>query len=88
MKATMLAAAILAAFAATTAQAANEPCSGKKGGVNHCEGGKFVCNDGTISASKKTCSGGSRSSGKSAGARDTSSGGQSTGSMGSQKKGQ
>ena len=39
------------------ADAANKPCSGKKGGVSHCSGGKFVCNDGTISASKKTCSG-------------------------------
>ena len=22
-----------------------EPCSGKKGGVSHCSGGKFICND-------------------------------------------
>ena len=34
-----------------------EPCSGKKGGISHCSGGKFVCNDGTVSRSKKTCSG-------------------------------
>jgi hypothetical protein len=33
-----------------------EPCSGKKGGISHCSGKKFVCNNGTISASKKTCS--------------------------------
>lgn len=39
--------------------AANTPCSGKKGGVSHCANGKFVCNDGSISASKKTCSAGS-----------------------------
>ncbi|EOT8342664.1 hypothetical protein ACKW9N_004375, partial [Shigella flexneri] len=27
-----------------------------KGGISHCTaGGKFVCNDGSISASKKTC---------------------------------
>lgn len=32
-----------------------EPCSGKKGGISHCSGGKFVCKDGTISASKKVC---------------------------------
>ena len=38
--------------------AANTPCSGKKGGVSHCAGGKHVCNDGSISASKKTCSAG------------------------------
>lgn len=37
--------------------ARNAPCSGKKGGVSHCAGGKFVCNDGTVSASKKICSG-------------------------------
>lgn len=39
------------------ADAANTPCSGKKGGVAYCRGGKFVCNDGSTSASKKTCSG-------------------------------
>ncbi|EFD7691328.1 hypothetical protein F1L23_20755, partial [Escherichia coli] len=34
--------------------ARNYPCSGKKGGVSHCTSdGKFVCNDGTISKSKK-----------------------------------
>lgn len=34
-----------------------QPCSGKKGGISHCtKGGKFVCNDGTISKSKKVCS--------------------------------
>lgn len=38
-------------------QAANTPCSGKKGGISHCQNGKFVCNNGTISQSKKTCSG-------------------------------
>lgn len=38
------------------ANAANTPCSGKKGGVSHCASGKFVCNDGSISASKKVCS--------------------------------
>lgn len=33
-----------------------QPCSGKKGGVSHCTtGGKFVCNDGSISKSKKKC---------------------------------
>ena len=38
------------AFAATT------PCSGKKGGVDHCADSKFVCKDGSISSSKKMCS--------------------------------
>lgn len=33
-----------------------EPCSGKKGGIKHCTAdGKFMCNNGTISASKKVC---------------------------------
>lgn len=39
-----------------TAHAANYPCSGKKGGVSHCEGATFVCNDGTASGSKLNCS--------------------------------
>lgn len=48
------AAAALAALA-LPALAANTPCSGKKGGISHCASGKFVCNDGSISASKKMC---------------------------------
>nr|WP_074388354.1 hypothetical protein [Buttiauxella brennerae] len=37
--------------------AKNYPCSKSKGGVSHCTGdGKFVCNDGSISRSKKHCS--------------------------------
>lgn len=35
--------------------AANTPCSGKKGGIDHCEGSKFICVDGSVSASKKIC---------------------------------
>ena len=31
------------------------PCSGNKGGINHCEGTKFICNDGKASGSKKDC---------------------------------
>ncbi|HAM3643795.1 TPA: hypothetical protein IBK98_005684 [Escherichia coli] len=32
------------------------PCSGGKGGISHCTSdGRFVCNDGTISRSKKYC---------------------------------
>lgn len=33
-----------------------QPCSGKKGGVSHCLGKYFVCNDGSTSQSKRTCS--------------------------------
>ena len=49
---------LLALLLASAAHAGNKPCSGKKGGVSHCAGGKHVCNDGSISASKKTCSAG------------------------------
>lgn len=40
----------------TLSYAANLPCSGGKGGVAMCRGDLFVCNDGSISASKKSCS--------------------------------
>ena len=33
-----------------------QPCSGSKGGISHCDGAKFICNDGSTSASKKHCS--------------------------------
>ncbi|MEI6708182.1 MAG: hypothetical protein WCK96_13735 [Methylococcales bacterium] len=36
--------------------AANTPCSGKKGGIARCDGAQFVCNDGTISKSQRNCS--------------------------------
>ncbi|MGE4372272.1 MAG: hypothetical protein AB7E29_05090 [Xanthobacter sp.] len=44
-------------LATTPAIAANQPCSGKKGGISYCRGDKFVCKDGSTSASKKKCSG-------------------------------
>jgi hypothetical protein len=40
----------------TYAWAANTPCSGKKGGIDRCDGDLFLCNDGSISGSKKSCS--------------------------------
>lgn len=48
---------VLAFGLSTAAEAGRgkQPCSGKKGGVSHCQGSKFVCKDGSISASKKTC---------------------------------
>lgn len=46
---------VVAFLACASAQAANKPCSGKKGGVSHCDGATFVCNDGSISASKRDC---------------------------------
>ena len=38
------------------ANAQNYPCSKSMGGVSHCQNGKFVCNNGKISQSKKVCS--------------------------------
>jgi len=35
--------------------AANQPCSGKNGGIAYCDGAKFVCNDGTVSKSQRNC---------------------------------
>lgn len=43
-----------------------EPCSGSKGGIAHCSGTRFVCNDGSLSASKKICTGGAPSRGMTA----------------------
>lgn len=35
-----------------------QPCSGSKGGIAHCTSdGRFVCNDGSLSKSKRFCSG-------------------------------
>jgi len=48
---------LLTIFVTFQADAGRKPCSGSKGGISHCtKGGKFVCNDGSISASKKICS--------------------------------
>ncbi|EOE6835639.1 hypothetical protein MOV59_000439 [Proteus mirabilis] len=35
---------LLSLFSINTVSAQNYPCSGKKGGVSHCENGKFICN--------------------------------------------
>lgn len=43
-------------LAVPVAQAGNTPCSGRKGGIAGCDGDTFLCNDGSISASKKSCS--------------------------------
>lgn len=54
MKALLMAVLSLTLLA-PLAEARNTPCSGKKGGVSHCSGGKFVCKDGTISKSRQVC---------------------------------
>jgi len=43
-------------FSTLEALAANTPCSGRKGGIAGCDGDLFLCNDGSISGSKKSCS--------------------------------
>lgn len=43
-------------FASGAATAANQPCSGKKGGISHCVGALFICVDGSPSQSKRNCS--------------------------------
>lgn len=47
--------ALALAWVCKAASAENYPCSGKKGGVDHCEGTLFVCTDGTYSASTRSC---------------------------------
>lgn len=46
---------MLGLFSLNLAHARNYPCSGKKGGVSHCQNGKFICKDGSVSGSKKIC---------------------------------
>lgn len=53
-----ISALLIAALLFAPTAFANSPCSGKKGGVDHCEGSTFVCHDGSVSASKKACSSG------------------------------
>lgn len=48
--------AVLLLTTLPAAHAANYPCSGKKGGISHCEGATFICNDGSASNSKSDCS--------------------------------
>lgn len=43
-------------FSTLEALAANTPCSGRRGGIAGCDGDLFLCNDGSISGSKKSCS--------------------------------
>lgn len=46
---------LVALTISTATVAANTPCSGRKGGVSHCDNGRFICNDGTVSQSKRLC---------------------------------
>ncbi|MEG7361151.1 hypothetical protein [Pseudomonas citronellolis] len=49
--------AIALAALSFQAHAGNKPCSGSKGGIARCNGDLFLCNDGSISGSKRSCSG-------------------------------
>lgn len=52
----LLCSGLLIAFATSADARGRQPCSGKKGGISHCtKSGKFVCNDGSVSKSKKIC---------------------------------
>lgn len=46
---------LLGLVLSASAFAANTPCSGKKGGIAHCDNGRFICKDGSVSQSKKVC---------------------------------
>lgn len=57
-KFTLLSIALLCGLASIPAEAGRgkQPCSGSKGGIKSCTtDGKFMCNDGSISHSKKIC---------------------------------
>lgn len=34
-----------------------QPCDRGAGGISHCKNGKFICNNGAVSRSKKVCAG-------------------------------
>lgn len=57
------AAACCLVLTASIAEARNTPCSGSKGGISHCRGSTFVCNNGTTSQSKQACSAGDNDGG-------------------------
>lgn len=46
---------LAAAGLLATPLAANTPCSGRKGGIDHCQGSTFICRDGSVSGSTKSC---------------------------------
>lgn len=46
----------LVLYSSIAAGAGNTPCSGGKGGIAGCRGETFICNDGSVSGSKKSCS--------------------------------
>lgn len=55
--ASLTAAVLILCSVTADAARGRQPCSGSKGGISHCAGGKFICNDGSVSQSKKICTG-------------------------------
>ena len=56
VKAVLMAIALaITVFIAVDIQAANTPCSGRKGGIAGCQGDTFICNDGSVSGSTRSC---------------------------------
>lgn len=47
--------AVLVSYTGAADARGREPCSGSKGGISHCSGAIFMCNDGTASQSKRNC---------------------------------
>lgn len=56
MRSLIIALGLVMGLFSLEASSANYPCSGSKGGVSHCSGATFVCNDGSTSGSKRNCS--------------------------------
>lgn len=52
----LFAAALGLLLVSGSVEARNTPCSKGKGGIKACQGTKYLCNNGTISASKRPCS--------------------------------
>ncbi|MEQ4675289.1 hypothetical protein ABN063_12045 [Providencia vermicola] len=51
----LIAVSVMMVSVVNTANARNYPCSGSKGGIDRCEDGKFICNDGSTSRSEQVC---------------------------------
>jgi hypothetical protein len=51
----LIAVSVMMVSAVNSASARNYPCSGSKGGIDRCEDGKFICNDGSTSRSEQVC---------------------------------
>lgn len=55
LRASALVARLVGVVCLNAAHSRNYPCSGKKGGISHCQAGHFLCKDGSTSGSKQVC---------------------------------